>query len=157
VNTIQREELLDEHQHFIRAFVNQWVRGNPALTGAILAMLGMPGQDLDPTTVDLSTDEVIATLTPEGVGLIRVRCRDKNTDAAHILYLASGIVANYEVAAAPVTVFNQLTKSVMLSRCNSVMRFAPAESGQRLSIAFAWQDERGAKGNFSVILTAVIP
>jgi hypothetical protein len=61
------------------------------------------------------------------------------------------------VSAASVTVFDNLTKFRLLIRRNSVMRFAPEDSGKRLSAAFAWQDEKGNKGNFSVILTAVIP
>jgi hypothetical protein len=157
VNTAEQDALVKAHRTYIRLWVAQYIRGNPALTNAIRVALGMPELDSTKTPQVVGNRTVAFTLEPGSVGQVVVKCRDKDTGAANILYGMSGIVLLYDVADAAIADITVLTRSVLLTRVNQTLSFPGTESGKRVSVTACWQSESGGRGDFAVVQTTVVP
>jgi hypothetical protein len=157
VNTAEQNALVKAHQKYIRLWVAQYIRGNPALTNAIRAALGMPVEDDIRTPQVVGNRTVAFTLEPGSVGQVVVKCRDKDSGAASILYGMSGITLLYDVADTPFTDPKLLTQSALLSRVNHTLSFPVTDSGKRVSVAACWQSKAHGRGDFAVVQTTVVP
>ncbi|GHU82962.1 hypothetical protein FACS189468_7700 [Spirochaetia bacterium] len=156
-NTEQRKELAAGHRSYIRSWFNQYLRGNPALTNAFRVRLGAPEVDGTKTPQVVGSRMVAFTIEPGGVGQVKIRCRDKDTDEQKILYGMSGIVVIYTVAPEAVTDPEMLTKSVLITRAIHTMSFPLTQSGKRVSVSCCWQSKSGQRGDLAAIQSTVIP
>jgi len=71
--------------------------------------------------------------------------------------LIRGAVIVWDVLAAPPPDLHHLTFHTMASKTPYAIKFAEEERGKTVYIAAAWQNERGNVGQWSEILSAVIP
>jgi hypothetical protein len=62
-----------------------------------------------------------------------------------------------EAAEAVPTDAKALGDSRLLTRNNVVLEYSPADQGKRCAYAACWQNESGAMGNWSDIVTVIIP
>ncbi|GHU81332.1 hypothetical protein FACS189468_3680 [Spirochaetia bacterium] len=64
---------------------------------------------------------VAFTIEPGGVGQVKIRCRDKDSDEKKILCGMSGIVVKYGVAPEAITDPAELIESALFTRVNHTM------------------------------------
>jgi len=68
-----------------------------------------------------------------------------------------GAIIIWDVLAAPPPDLHHLTFHTMASKTPHALKFAEEERGKTVYIAAAWENERGNVGQWSEILSAVVP
>jgi hypothetical protein len=71
--------------------------------------------------------------------------------------LQNGAVIVYAVLAEPPADPDALTRSVLATRTPHVFEFTEEERGKTVYVAICWQNEKGEKGPWSEIESAIVP
>jgi hypothetical protein len=72
-------------------------------------------------------------------------------------YGVNGAVIAYAVLDAPPADVSALTRSVPATRTPHVLEFTEEERGKTVYVAICWQNEKGEKGPWSEIESAIVP
>jgi hypothetical protein len=88
---------------------------------------------------------------------VKLRFRDKDCSTNAHPYGVTGAVVAYDVCATPPTSPTALHRTVLATRTPFVLEFTEEERGQTFYVALCWQNERGEKGPWSEIVSAIVP
>jgi len=140
----------------VRNFVQQFLRWPPVTDGDLVNM-NLPLRDLTRTPHIEVTEMVEFELTLRHIREIMVNFWEKGR-----LNLAKpagydGAVIVWDVLDTPPDNPDQLNRHEMASRTPHTLSFIEEERGKTVYITAAWQNERGNRGNWSEIQSAIIP
>lgn len=130
---------------------------NPVITDAQRIALGLHVRDATPTTIP-----VPATCPKLGIAVVDFRrlkasFHDQGSRSKAKPYGVNGAVIIYAVLDAPPADHSALTRSVLATRTPHILEFAEEERGKKVYIAVCWQNEKGEKGPWSEIESAIVP
>jgi hypothetical protein len=130
----------------------------PPLDSRDYADLGLRPPDTTRTPHTTVTERVAATIGPGGVREVVVRFWIEG--AAHRAKPRGydGAVLIWAVGGAPFTRLEDLRDgNLMASRTPHTLVFTDDQRGKTVSMALAWQNERGIRGEWGEILSTIIP
>ena len=156
VETREKNRVRVESERTLRSFVNQFLRF-PPVTNMDRDAMRIPNRDLIRTPHIEVTEAVEVTLTLRNIREVLVNFWIKGATHKAKPTGYDGAVIVWDVLAAPPPDLHHLTFHTMASKTPHAIKFAEEERGKTVYIAAAWQNERGNVGQWSEILSAVIP
>jgi hypothetical protein len=131
---------------------------NPVITDPELVELGLHPRDKTPTRIPAPTTHPKGYLHALDVRRVLVDFQDQNSSESKAKpYGVNGAVIIYAVRDTPPVNHADLTRSTLATRTPHTLEFAEEERGKTLYIALCWQNERGEKGPWGEIMSAIIP
>jgi len=155
-NTLAKNEAQAAATHELRGFVNQYLRFDP-ITNADRANMDIPNHDTIRTEHVDVVETVDFSLKLRNIRevLIDFSVKDSLSKAKPTGY--DGAVIIWDVLDVPPTRPDDLKRHTMASRTPHTLDFDDTERGKHVYVTLAWQNERGNRGKWSEIQTAVIP
>jgi hypothetical protein len=147
-----RKELIAK----IRALVGFRLK-NPIITNAERIALGLRVHDTTPSPIPVPKNRPELSISVIDFRRLKVTFHDKDSSSNAIPYGFNGAVIIYAVLDAPPADHNALTRSVLATRTTYTLEFTEEERGKTVYIAICWQNEKGEKGPFSEIESAIVP
>jgi hypothetical protein len=130
---------------------------NPIITSAQRIALGLKVRDtiITPIPIPVSRPEMYIEVLD--VRRLSVIFRDQGSSTKAKPYGVNGAVVHFDVRDTAPHEPEELTRSVLATRTPYTLKFTEAERGKTVYIALCWQNEKGAKGPYSEIESAIIP
>jgi hypothetical protein len=140
----------------IRALADFRLR-NPIITDAQRIALGLHVRDTTPTTIDVPKNRPELNIDVLDVRRLKVVFHDMGSDSKAKPYGVNGAVIVYAVLDTPPADITLLTRSVLATRTPHTLEFTEEERGKTVYVAICWQNEKGQRGPWSEIESAIIP
>jgi hypothetical protein len=140
----------------IRAMVGFRLR-NPEITDAKRIELGLHVRDTTPSPIPVPTTRPEFDIEVVDVRRLRVAFHDMGSDSKAKPYGINGAVFIYSVLDAPPADHSALTRSLLATRTPHILEFTEEERGKTVYLAICWQNEKGEKGPWSEIESAIVP
>jgi hypothetical protein len=140
----------------IRGMVNFRLK-NPIITDAQRILLGLRVHDTTPTTIPPPTRRPKLDVEVLDVRRLKVVFQDMDSTSKAKPYGVNGAVILYAVLDTPPAEPESLTHSVLATHTPFTLEFTEAERGRTVYITICWQNEKGEKGPWSEIESAIIP
>jgi hypothetical protein len=130
---------------------------NPIITDANRTALGLHIHDTTPSNIPVPTTRPEIDIDVVDFRRIKVIFHDMGSDSNAKPYGINGAVIIYAVLDAPPADHSALTRSVLATRTPHVLEFPEEDRGKTVYVAICWQNEKGEKGPFSGIESAIVP
>jgi hypothetical protein len=143
----------------LRRFIQRYLKDEP-VTDEERDEINIPNRDTTPTPIGKPPEHVLLIIEPRHVREHHVVWEVQETGSKARPYGYSGVVLVRKVLEAAEAVpadAKALGDSRLLTRNNVVLEYSPADQGKRCAYAACWQNESGAMGNWSDIVTVIIP
>jgi hypothetical protein len=140
----------------IRAMVNFRLK-NPIITDAERIAMGLHVRDTKPTTVQVPKTRPELDIDVVDFRRLKVLFHDMGSKSKAKPYGTNGAVIVFAVLDTPPADVNVLTRSVLATRTPHILEFTEEERGKTVYIAICWQNEKGERGPWSEIESAIIP
>jgi hypothetical protein len=140
----------------IRAMVRFRLQ-NPIVTPVMRIELGLKPRDETRTEHHDVPELVDFDLTLRGIREIVVNFRVKGSDSKAKPDGYDGAVLIWGILNEPPAEASALTRHTMASKTPHALKFTNEDRGKTVYIAAAWQNERGNIGDWSEILSAIVP
>jgi hypothetical protein len=88
---------------------------------------------------------------------LKVLFHDMGSDSKAKSYDVNGAVVAYAVLDAPPVDPTVLTRTALTTRTPHILEFTEEERGKTVYVAICWQNEKGEKGLWSEIESAIVP
>jgi len=157
IDTQVKNDARDTLEHTERRFVNGHIRYNDNVPPAGKIQAGVPLPDDVPTPVGEPKTRPEFSLRVVDILRIRVDFRDQGSASAARLRGMNGALLCYAVADGPVTDYEALVKTKLLTDTPATLELPPGSEGKTLSCAMRWQSDRGVLGPWSEIQSIIIP
>jgi hypothetical protein len=155
-NTARRRD-----EPVLRNFIQTWFRRFPEIvTLADLAAMGIPPVDKDRTPIGVPKTRPVFSIQVRGTRLLAIVFYDEATpDSNARPYGMNGAVVSFAIShdGKIITDQKQLTHTELATHTPYLLHFEEADRGKTVYIAMQWQNESGARGEFTEIQSAVIP
>jgi len=154
----QKNAARDDLKEKIRALADFRLK-NPVITPAQRLDLGLTVKDTNPTPIPTPSSRPEFYFKVKDVRILEIHFKDLASENKAKPYGVNGAVISYALFdTAPAAIsLDDLTKSVLATRTPYILEFAEADRGKRIYAALCWQNEKGEKGAFSEIQSAIIP
>ncbi|MDR2115178.1 MAG: hypothetical protein LBP87_02230, partial [Planctomycetaceae bacterium] len=113
--------------------------------------------DTTPTNIPVPTSRPEIDIDVLDFRRLKILFHDMNSSNKAKPYGVNGAVIAYAVLDKPPADPNALTRTVLATRTPHVLDFTEEERGQKVYVAICWQNEKGQKGPWSEIESAIIP
>ena len=130
---------------------------NPIITDADRTRLGITVRDVDPTNIPVPATRPSLDVRVVYFRRLEVRFQDMDSESRAKPYGINGAVINYAVLDAQPAGPDALARSVLATRTPHMLEFTEEERGKTVYIAIRWQNEKGQKGPWSEIESAIVP
>ena len=130
---------------------------NPIITDAQRIALGLHVRDTTYTTVSVPKTRPELDIDVVGFRRLKVIFRDMGSDSKAKPYGTIGAVIAYAVLDAPPADPDALTRTVLATRTPYIIEFTEEERGKTVYAAICWQNEKGERGPWSEIESAIVP
>jgi len=130
---------------------------NPIITDGQRVDLGLHLHDTKPTTIPVPTHSPEIAIEIADLRRLRINFHEPDSDSKAKPYGVNGAVILYSVLEEPPASVDRLAHSVLATRTPHILAFTDQERGHTVYIAVCWQNERGQKGPFSAIVSALVP
>ena len=130
---------------------------NPIITDADRVALGLHVRDTTPTNIPAPTSRPELDIDVLDFRRLKVIFHDIGSDSKAKPYGVNGAVIIYAVLDAPPADHSVLTRSVLATRTPHTLEFTEEERGKTVYVAISWQNEKGEKGPWSEIESAIVP
>jgi hypothetical protein len=130
---------------------------NPIITNAQRIALGLHPHDTTPTPIPVPTSRPEIDIDVLDFRRLKILFHDMNSTSKAKPYGVNGAVIAYAVLDKPPADPNALTRTVLATRTPHVLEFTEEERGQKVYVAICWQNEKGQKGPWSEIESAIVP
>jgi hypothetical protein len=130
---------------------------NPVITNADRLSLGLHVYDKSRTTIPVPKSRPGFDVEVLDFRRLKIRFHDRDSEGAAKPYGISGAVILYAVLDSPPANVNALTRSVLATRTPHILEFVEEERSKTVYIAICWQNEKGEKGQWSEIESAIVP
>jgi hypothetical protein len=140
----------------IRALVGFRLK-NPVITDAQRIALGLHVRDTTYTTITVPTTRPELDIDVLDFRRLKVVFHDQGSTSKAKPYGVNGAVIVYAVLDTPPADPAVLTRSVLATRTPHTLEFTEEERGKTVYVAICWQNEKGEKGPWSEIESAIVP
>jgi hypothetical protein len=140
----------------IRGLVNFRLK-NPIITDAQRIAIGLHLHDTTPTAIPAPTSRPELDIDVFDVRRLKVVFHDMGSSSKAKPYGVNGAVIVYAVLDTPPVSPEALTRSVLATHTPFTLEFTEEERGKTVYIAICWQNEKGQKGPWSEIESAIVP
>jgi hypothetical protein len=140
----------------IRALVGFRLK-NPVITDAQRIALGLHVRDTTPSPIPVPHTRPELDIDVLDFRRLKVIFHDMASDSKAKPYGVNGAVIIYAVLDAPPADHSALTRSVLATRTPHILEFTEEERGKTVYVAICWQNEKGEKGPWSEIESAIVP
>ena len=130
---------------------------NPNVTDADRVALGLHVRDTTPSNIPAPKTRPELDIDVLDFRRLKVLFHDMGSDSKAKPYGVNGAVIVYAVLDAPPADVNALTRSVLATRTPHILEFTEEERGKTVYVAISWQNEKGEKGPWSEIESAIVP
>jgi hypothetical protein len=130
---------------------------NPIITDAQRIALGLHVHDTTPSTIPPPTSRPELDIDVVDFRRLKVLFHDMGRDNKAKPYGVNGAVIAYAVLDAPPANPDALTRTTLATRTPHVLEFTEEERGKTVYVAICWQNEKGQKGPWSEIESAIVP
>lgn len=140
----------------IRKLVN-FRFSNPIITDSQRIQCGLHAKDQSRTTIAAPKSRPEFGVKVTDLRRIKIDFRDQGSNKAAKPYGISGAVISYAVLPAPPAEPSELSRAFLATRTPCTLEFTEEERGRTVYIALQWQNNKGQKGAYSEIQSALIP
>lgn len=130
---------------------------NPVITDAQRIALGLHVRDTTPSTIPVPHTRPELDIDVVDFRRLKVLFHDQGSDSKAKPYGVNGAVIIYAVLDAPPADHSALTRSVLATRTPHILEFTEEERGKTVYVAICWQNEKGERGPWSEIESAIVP
>jgi hypothetical protein len=130
---------------------------NPVITRAERIALGLHVRDTTPSNIPVPKSRPELDIDVLDFRRLKVLFHDQGSDSKAKPYGVNGAVIAYAVLDAPPAGVNALTRNVLATRTPHTLEFTEEERGKTVYVATCWQNEKGQKGPWSEIESAIVP
>ena len=130
---------------------------NPVITDAQRIALGLHVRDTTYTTVSIPKSRPELDIDVLDFRRLKVVFHDMGSDSKAKPYGINGAVIAYAVLDTPPADPDALTRNVLATRTPHILEFTEEERGKTVYVAICWQNEKGQKGPWSEIHSAIVP
>ncbi|MDR1644755.1 MAG: hypothetical protein LBS05_02865 [Tannerellaceae bacterium] len=130
---------------------------NPILTDADRIDLGLHVRDTTYTPVPVPETRPELDIKVLDVRRLKVAFRDQENEEKGRPYGVNGAVIVYAVLDEPPADVTALGRSVLATRTPHTLEFAEGDRGKTVYLAICWQNNKGERGPWSEIESAIVP
>jgi hypothetical protein len=165
-----RTKKATEQKNAARKILEKQIRGlvnfrlkNPVVTNDDRIDLGLPIHDGTRTPIEVPTVKPVANVKVVSEGQLSVlfhenKPEQKGEKPSHAIpYGMDGAVIIYDVLPEPPEGYTKLTRHHLATRSPYLIDFPLHERGKVAYFAVCWQNEKGQRGPFCPIISAIIP
>ena len=155
--TREKDRVRVETERALRAFINRFLRW-PPVTDFDRDNMGVPNHDLIRTEHTVVTEKVALTIGPGAIREVVIHFWIDGADHRAKPEGYDGAVLIWAVGDFPFVRIEDLRDgNLMASRTPHTLTFTDDQRGKTVTVSLAWQNERGTRGEWSEILSTVIP
>ena len=140
----------------IRTMVNFRLQ-NPIVTNGQRIELGLHVRDTTRTRIPIPASRPELDIDVLDFRRLKVIFHDQGHDHKAKPYGVNGAVIAYAVLDAPPADQDALTRTALATRTPHVLEFTEEERGKTVYVAICWQNEKGQRGPWSEIESAIVP
>jgi hypothetical protein len=140
----------------IRELAGFWLK-NPIITDAQRIALGLHVHDTTPSNIPAPKSRPELDIDVLDFRRLKVLFHDMGSDSKAKPYGVNGAVVAYAVLDAPPADPAALTRTALATRTPYILEFTEEERGKMVYVAICWQNEKGEKGPWSEIESAIVP
>jgi hypothetical protein len=140
----------------IRPFVNQYLR-YPPVTNEDRTAMGIPNRDTVRTPVPVPATFPEFSVEVKAIRRLDIHFREQGSEGKAKPYGYDGAVIFWATRDTPPATPEELTKSELATRTPHTLIFDETLRGKTVYIALRWQNEKGQKGPWSDVKTALVP
>ena len=140
----------------VRHFVNRFLRYEP-VTDVDRTNMGIPNHDNIRTPSTTVLQMVAFEIDPEKIRVLKARLRVRGSESAAKPKGYHGADIRYDVFGSPPASVHDLHRSDFATRPIHRFIFDEADRGKRAYFAMRWQNGSGIRGEWSEIVSAIIP
>jgi hypothetical protein len=140
----------------IRLFVNQYLRFLP-VTDEDRTAMKIPNRDPTRSPIGKPKTKPAFNVEVKGARSLVLPFRDEGSASRAIPYGMSGAVISWGFFETPPANQKQLANTALATASPHVLEFEEEDRGKRVYIAMQWQNERGQRGNYTDIPSAIVP
>jgi hypothetical protein len=154
-----RNERAKEIEKAARNFVNTYLRYNEALTDEDRVNFGMVVPDEEPTPEsEIVTIPVVDLIDTSVLRRVGIRFKDMDEAKSHAIpEFAHGAEIRWNILDATPASVNDLIHSEFSTRTHYALTFDESQRGKTVWFCLRWENNRGQKGPWGEIYSAVIP
>jgi hypothetical protein len=141
----------------VRQFVKGFLEYNPAVTDDDRERMGLPVHDTKPTPVPAPDSIPVPLAKTPFAGVVELHVTDSASERKAKPAGVHGFETCWAVLDTPPTDWTQLARSSFSTRTPLRLSFSGNERGKTLYFALRWENNRGVKGPWTDIMSAVIP
>jgi hypothetical protein len=153
----RREEMRAVLEGVFRPFIQGQLYHNPKVTDSDLVEMGLPAHDHTPTPSPDPDVEPSLEITPGSPGVLEAKFGGKDEKGHAKPKGVHGIELRWAIAETPPINWSELTKSEFATRSPLRLTFEGSDRGKWIYFAARWENNRGVKGPWTEIISAVIP
>ena len=140
----------------LRHFVNRFLRYEP-VTDADRTNMGIPNPDHIRTPRTVVLQMVALEIDPEKIRVLKARLRVRGAESTAKPQGYHGVDIRYDVLDSPPASVHDLRRSDFATRSIHRFHFNEEERGKRAYFAMRWQNGSGVRGEWSEIVSAIVP
>ncbi|MDR3198243.1 MAG: hypothetical protein LBU34_10290 [Planctomycetaceae bacterium] len=153
---IEKDAARKEFERLVRGLVDFRLK-NPIITDAQRSDLGLPIHDRKPTPIPKPKTHPDFVILVNDLRQLLVDFHEHESENKARPYGYNGAVISYAILDKPPAGPEELTHTVLATRTPFTLEFTEQERGKTVYIAIQWQNEKGEKGLFSAIQSAIVP
>jgi hypothetical protein len=140
----------------VRGLVNFQLR-NPVITDVERIAMGIPVHDTTRTSIPVPASRPGFGIKVLDIRRLSIIFHDLDSESKAKPYGVNGAVIVYDVLDAPPASPDRLSRNVLATRTPHTLEFTEEERGGKVYVAICWQNEKGQKGPWSEIESAIVP
>jgi hypothetical protein len=157
MDRLQRTESATVLKKSIRAFVNEHLRYNSAVTDEDRVGFGLHIPDLNPTPRLKPTVQIEASIDTSVIRQITLNYRSKDSKSSAKPDGIHGAEIRWNILETPPTSDEDLIHSEFSTRTPHTFTFDANRRGKIIYFLLRWENSRGEKGPLSELYSAIIP
>jgi hypothetical protein len=157
MDRLQRTESATSFKKTIRAFVNEHLRYNSAVTNEDRIGFGLNIPDVKPTQKLKPTTQIEATVDSSVIRQVTLHYKNKDSKSNAKPENIHGAEIRWNIQETPPTSDEELIHSEFSTRTPHTLTFDANRRGKTIYFLLRWENTRGEKGPLSELYSAVIP
>ncbi|MDR2631690.1 MAG: hypothetical protein LBC60_12275 [Spirochaetaceae bacterium] len=139
-------------------FIQVWFRGFPeVVTEEHLSNMEIPPVDKTRTRIGRPTTRPVFYIEVKDTRLLVVHFQDQGSESRAIPYGLNGAVVSLGIFDTPPAGPEALTRTELATKSPFPLHFTEEERGKTVYIALQWQNESGVRGDYTEMLSAIVP
>jgi hypothetical protein len=145
-----------KYVELVRAMVGFRLK-NPIITDAERVGMGLHVHDTTPTPIDVPKTRPEFAIDVVDFRRLKISFQYQGSKSKALPYGVDGAGFLWAVLDAPPADHGALTRNVLATRTPHILEFTEEERGKTVYAAICWQYEKGQKGPWSEIESAIVP